>query len=215
MFSTVNYCIAGEWHDNNMKMTSPSPFILQKLLKEAKAAGCEYAVIETSSHAIFYNRIHGIDFDVAVLTNISQDHLDLHKTMDNYIATKLRLFQNLVVYKRKPGVKKVSIINIDSPSSAAFMEPTVDTMYTYGLNSNAQIRAQNIKYNRSGTEFEIKMPSNLFALKTSLRGEFNVYNILAAVGVLVSQKISIDSIVSTVGSIESIPGRLEEVSNNF
>jgi UDP-N-acetylmuramoyl-L-alanyl-D-glutamate--2,6-diaminopimelate ligase len=102
MFSTANYSINGQWSDNNIKMTSPSPFVLQSLLKQAKAAGCEYAIIETSSHSIFYNRNYGIDYDVAVLTNISQDHLDLHHTMDNYAKTKLELFKNLVTYRRKP-----------------------------------------------------------------------------------------------------------------
>jgi UDP-N-acetylmuramyl tripeptide synthase len=82
-------------------MTSPSPFALQKLLREAKNMGCEYAVIETSSHSIFYNRNYGIDYDIVVLTNISQDHLDLHHTMENYVATKAKIFQNLMVYKRK------------------------------------------------------------------------------------------------------------------
>ena len=102
MFSTANYSINGEWSENNMKMTSPSPFVLQHLLNKAKAAGCTHAVIETSSHSIFYNRNYGIDYDVAVLTNICQDHLDLHHTMENYARTKLQLFQNLVSYRRKP-----------------------------------------------------------------------------------------------------------------
>ena len=101
MFSTANYSINGEWFQNNMKMTSPSPFTLQRLLKQAQEAGCTHAVIETSSHSIFYNRNYGIDYDIAVLTNIAQDHLDLHHTMENYVATKLRLFTNLVTYRRK------------------------------------------------------------------------------------------------------------------
>ncbi len=92
MFSTVRYCIAGEWYDNDMKMTSADPFVLGRLLTEAKKRGCEYAIIEVSSHALFYNRVYGIDFDVAVFTNLSQDHLDLHHTMENYADTKLRLF---------------------------------------------------------------------------------------------------------------------------
>lgn len=121
MFSTANYSINGEWAENNLKMTSPSPFILQSLLKQAKEAGCEYAVIETSSHSIFYNRNYGVDYDVAVLTNIAQDHLDLHRTMDEYIATKARLFKNLVNYRRKPGVKKVSVVNLDSDYATRFL----------------------------------------------------------------------------------------------
>jgi UDP-N-acetylmuramoyl-L-alanyl-D-glutamate--2,6-diaminopimelate ligase len=93
MFSTVNFIIGDKEYINNTKMTSPDPFFLQKLLKEAKEAGCEYAVIETSSHSILMQRNWGINYDIAVLTNITQDHLDLHKTMENYVQTKLKLFK--------------------------------------------------------------------------------------------------------------------------
>ncbi len=102
MFSTVNISINGEIEDNNMKMTTPSPFFLWNWLREARDAGCEYAVIETSSHALYYHRVHGLRYDAAVLTNIAQDHLDLHKTMDNYVDTKLQLFRNLY----KNGIRK-------------------------------------------------------------------------------------------------------------
>ena len=95
MFSTANLMINGELQNNNHKMTSPSPFVLWKFLKEAKKAGCNYAVVETSSHAIHFHRNYGLEFDVAVLTNISQDHLDLHGTMEHYVATKQKLFTSL------------------------------------------------------------------------------------------------------------------------
>lgn len=215
MFSTANYSINGQWSENNIKMTSPSPFVLQRLLKEAKEAGCEYAVIETSSHSIFYNRNYGIDYDVAVLTNISQDHLDLHRTMENYAATKLELFKNLVSYRRKPGVKKIAAVNIDSDYASMFLqETTPDVMYTYGMAPNAQIRSQNIQSLREGTQFEVKMPSNTLSIKTKLRGNFNVSNILAAISVLISQKIDIPTIVSAIESVDVIPGRLEEIENS-
>lgn len=216
MFSTANYSINGEWAENNLKMTSPSPFVLQRLLKQAREAGCEYAVIETSSHSIFYNRNYGIDYDVAVLTNIAQDHLDLHHTMDEYVATKARLFKDLVNYRRKPGVKKISVVNLDSDYATRFLggDITPDVMYSYGMAPNAQIRPQNIRYLREGTEFEIRIPSNIFALKTKLHGAFNVSNILAATSVLISQKIDIPTIVEAIESVEVIPGRLEEIPNN-
>lgn len=176
-----------------------SPFVLQKLLKEAKEAGCEYAVIETSSHGIFYNRNYGIDYDVVVLTNIAQDHLDLHRTMEIYVATKLRLFKNLVVYRRKPGVKKVAAINLDSDYASTFLaETTPDILYTYGIAPSAQIRAENIRFLKSGTKFDVRMPSNTFAVKTKLRGAFNVSNILAAVSVLVSQRVDVATITAMI-----------------
>jgi UDP-N-acetylmuramoyl-L-alanyl-D-glutamate--2,6-diaminopimelate ligase len=102
MFSTVNMSIDGVFEDNNLKMTSPSPFYMWRFLRRARQAGCEYAIMETSSHALYYHRVHGLRYDVAVLTNIAQDHLDLHHTMDNYVETKLQLFKNLY----KNGIKK-------------------------------------------------------------------------------------------------------------
>ncbi|EKD66851.1 MAG: hypothetical protein ACD_49C00008G0015 [uncultured bacterium (gcode 4)] len=215
MFSTINYMIWDEVFDNNLKMTSPSPFILQKLLKKAKEAGCEYAVIETSSHSLYYNRNYWIDFDVAVFTNLSQDHLDLHKTMDEYAKVKYRLFDNLVKYKRKPGIKKISIINLDSSYSWMFLGAIADNIYTYWLSDSAQIKALNISYWQDTTNFEIKLPSNTIKISTHLKWEFNIYNILAATCVLISQKIPLDAIAKTIESISWIPGRLEEVSNNF
>jgi UDP-N-acetylmuramyl tripeptide synthase len=106
MFTTVNVIIDDEEFTNNTKMTSPDPFELQRLLKIAKQKGCEIAIIETASHGIKMHRVWGIQYDIAVLTNITQDHLDLHKTMDDYVHTKLLLFSNLIRNKRKPGIKK-------------------------------------------------------------------------------------------------------------
>ncbi len=214
MFSTVNYMIWDELSDNNLKMTSPSPFVLQKLLKKARSAGCEYAVIETSSHSIYYNRNFWIDYDVVVFTNLSQDHLDLHKTMDEYAHVKYRLFENLVKYKRKPWVKKISVVNLDSNYSELFLQAIADNIYTYWLGTNSQIKAQNISYNKDYTNFEIKLPSNTLEVKTKLKWEFNIYNILASVCVLISQKVPLESIIKTIENTNWIPGRLEEVNNN-
>ncbi len=112
-------------------MTSPDPFVLQKFLAEGLQSGAEYAVIEVSSHALFYSRVYGIDFDVAVFTNLSQDHLDLHGTMEEYAKTKLKLFTGLAYGFRKKGIKKVSVVNIDDAYSEEFLKATVDTLYTF------------------------------------------------------------------------------------
>ncbi len=214
MFSTVNYMIWEDMYENNMKMTSPSPFVIQKLLKKAKEAWCKYAIIETSSHSIFYNRNYWIDYDVVAMTNISQDHLDLHKTMEAYMKIKLRLFENLVRYKRKPWVKKASVVNVDADYASEFLWVVDDAKFTYGLSWTAQYRALNIEYRKDSTEFDVKMPSNTFHVTTKLKWEFNIYNILCAVCVLASQKVPIESIVKTLSTTTWIPWRLEEVEND-
>ncbi len=107
MLSTASIMMDGVVTMNTKKMTSLDPFDMWKILNRAKKEGCNYVVIETSSHALFYNRVYGLRYDVAVLSNISQDHLDLHHTMENYVDTKLSLFRNLYKYGIRRDIRKV------------------------------------------------------------------------------------------------------------
>ena len=215
MFSTVNMMIDWKMSDNNLKMTSPGPFVLWKFLNEAKKAGCTHAVIETSSHAIFYNRVYGLAYDVAVLTNISQDHLDLHGTMRNYVDTKLLLFKGLYKNGRKEGIKKVTVVNMDSEYASDFLSKDIvaDQKFTIWFAPGAQVRAQNITHTSTTTEFDVKIPSNEFHLSTHLQWDFNISNILCAVAVLISQKVEIPVIQSLISEFQCVPGRLEEIPN--
>ena len=215
MFSTVNIDMLGEWSENTSKMTSPDPFVLQRFFAEAKRKGAEYAVIEVSSHALYYSRLYGIDFDVAVFTNLSQDHLDLHGTMEEYAAVKLRLFTSLSYARRKKWVRKVSVVNMDDAASSPFLQATVDTLYTFGNSPNAQIRAQKIETTERGMRFEVKMPSHSFAVTTDMFGNFNVSNILAAIWVLISQKVEPQIIADAIAEFPRVAGRLEEISTNI
>ncbi len=215
MFSTVNISINWNIQDNNMKMTTPSPFFLWKWLRDARDAGCEYAIIETSSHALFYHRVYGLRYDAAVLTNIAQDHLDLHGTMDNYVDTKLQLFRNLYRNGIKKWVRKIGVVNIDSEYSDRFLsrDIVVDNLYTVGFSPSAQIRAENVTNTELTTEFDVRIPSNQFHLTSKLPGNFNISNILCAVAVLMSQKIDVSTIQSLISEFACVPGRLEEISN--
>lgn len=215
MFSTVNMMIDGKMMDNNLKMTSPGPFVLWKFLNEAKKAGCTHAVIETSSHALYYHRVHGLRYDAAVLTNISQDHLDLHGTMDNYVETKMLLFKNLYKYGIRKEVRKVGVVNIDSEYASRFLsrDIVVDNMFTVGFSPSATVRAENVSHTMEAMEFDVKIPSNQFHLKTKLQWEFNISNILCAVAILISQKVDIPVIQELIAGFDCVPGRLEEVPN--
>ena len=145
MFSTVNVILDEDEYTNDSKMTSPDAFVLQKLLAEAKKRWCEVAVIETASHGIKMHRVWGIQYDFAVLTNISQDHLDLHRTMKDYVGTKLKLFKDLIIFERKDGVKKTGVINVDSDYKEMFLAETYDSLYTYGMAFEANLHPENIK----------------------------------------------------------------------
>lgn len=215
MFSTINIIMWDDEIVNNTKMTSPDPFVIQKLLKEAKEKGCTIAVIETSSHSILMNRNYGLNYDIAVLTNITQDHLDLHKTMESYVETKLQLFKNLIIYKRKPGVKKVAIINNESDYKDLFVAETFDVLYTYGKSPSSTLKLEDVKYELEGTTFDIKTAWSKQTIVTSLRGDFNIYNIMAAVWVFMAFWMKMDKIKEIVKSIKWVAWRMEEVKNDI
>ncbi len=213
LFTTVNTIIGDTEEENTLKMTTPSPFVVWDFIARARSAGCEYLVMETSSHALYYHRVHGLRYDVAVMTNISQDHLDLHKTMDNYVETKLLLFKNLYKYGIRKEIRKVGVVNIDNEYASRFLSKdiVVDAMHTFGFSANASIRAEALESTEKGIEFQVRMASNTFRLSSRLQGEFNVMNILAATAVLISQKIPMEKIIATMAIVWGIPGRLEEV----
>jgi UDP-N-acetylmuramoyl-L-alanyl-D-glutamate--2,6-diaminopimelate ligase len=215
MFTTVNMIIGSHEEENLLKMTTPSPWQVWEFIRRAKAAGCEYLVMETSSHALFYHRVHGLRYDVALLTNISQDHLDLHRTMENYVETKLQLFKNLYKYGIRKEVRKVWVVNVDSEYASRFLSKdiVVDAMHTYGVSPTASIRAENIEAKEMWLSFDVKMASNKFRIESRLQWEFNVMNILAATAVLISQRISLETIIKTMALVGGVPGRLEEVPN--
>lgn len=215
MFTTVNMIIWDIEEENHLKMTTPSPWQVWEFIRRAQSAGCEYLVMETSSHALYYHRVYGLRYDVAVLTNISQDHLDLHKTMENYVETKLLLFKNLYKYGIRKEIRKVGVVNIDSDYASRFMSKdiVVDAIHTYGISPRATIRAENIESKDSWVSFDVRMASSKFHINSKLQGEFNIMNILAATAVLISQNVSLDTIVRTMEVIWGVPGRLEEIPN--
>ncbi|MDD2907363.1 MAG: UDP-N-acetylmuramoyl-L-alanyl-D-glutamate--2,6-diaminopimelate ligase [Candidatus Gracilibacteria bacterium] len=215
MFTTVNIIIGDKEYVNDTKMTSPDAFLLQRLFKQAKNEGCEIAVIETASHGIKMSRVWGLDYDIAVLTNITQDHLDLHKTMKDYVNTKLRLFKELISFARKPGIKKTAVINVGSEYSELFTGETYDSVYLYGKGNKATLVAQDVRIEDSVTKFEIKLPGKTLTIETTLKGDFNIENILAAIGVFLSFSISSANIQKAIKSVTGVPGRMELVENDL
>lgn len=214
MFSTVNIIINDEEYQNDTKMTSPDAFELQRLLKIAKEKWCEIAVIETASHWIKMNRIWWIDYDIAVLTNITQDHLDLHKTMKDYVNTKLSLFKNLISYKRKKWVKKTAVINKNSAYSDLFLSETFDSLYTYWSWRWVNLVASDIVDDWKLLHFSISVPWPKIVIETTLKWDFNIQNILAAVWVFISLWIKSDEIPEMVKVIWWVPWRLESIDND-
>lgn len=215
MFTTVNIIIWDKEYVNDTKMTSPDAFLLQRLFKQAKDEWCEIAIIETASHGIKMSRVRWLEYDIAVLTNITQDHLDLHKTMKDYVNTKLRLFKWLITFERKPWIKKTAVINVWSEYSELFIWETYDSMYLYGTWNGSSLSASNKRIENNITKFEVKLPWKIATIETKLKWDFNIENILASIWVFMAFGISWDDIIEVIKKIDWVPGRMELVQNDL
>ena len=177
MFSTVNIIIWDNEYINYSKMTSPDVFELQRLFKIAKKEWCKIAIIETASHGIKMHRVWWLNYDIAVLTNISIDHLDLHKTMKDYVNTKLKLFSNLISSNRKPGIKKIAVVNNDCDYCDLFLNETYDSLYTYWNWQKSNIKALNIINNINGINFDVDLVWKNINIQTKLIWLFKIQKI--------------------------------------
>lgn len=192
--------------------TTPESLDLQRYLKRMIDGGVDYAVMEVSSHALALDRIAGCDFDVSIFTNLTQDHLDFHPTLEDYFQAKLRLFMDM-----KKGVKgqkwhnKRAIINIDDPKGSEIAKKSPVDVWTYGINNGADIRAEEIKVRDNGISLTAVTPKGRFPVFSNLIGRYNVYNILAAIGAGLSQNVPIEAIKEGIKNTKRVPGRFEKV----
>lgn len=211
MISTVLCRISDHVWMNETKMTSLDPFLMNSYLWQMRKAGCQYVVLEVSSHAILYNRIWGVNVDIAVMTHISSDHLDLHKTIRNYVDTKKKLFTNLNYYARKPNIPKVIVLNSDDHYFQEFNEVVSDKKYTYGIHNPSQLNAIQLEGTTTDISFSVKLANILEKIRIPIPGTFNVMNALAALAVGLSQGISLDTMKDALASFSVVPGRMEKI----
>ncbi|MGZ8374286.1 MAG: UDP-N-acetylmuramoyl-L-alanyl-D-glutamate--2,6-diaminopimelate ligase [Nitrospira sp.] len=188
--------------------TTPGSLELQQLLAKMITGGCTTAVMEVSSHALAQDRTSGCEYDVAVFSNLTQDHLDFHKTMEEYFQAKLRLFTEL-----KGGLKanKRAIVNIDDPYGTRIVERCPVPVWTYALNAKADLRAEAVQLSLQGTTFTAATPVGSFPIESHLVGEHNVYNLLAAIGVALHEGATPSQIREAVARVTNVPGRFERV----
>jgi len=216
--TTIGFTCAGKFQKNNFKMTTFPPFFAQKKLKEMLVAGCEYVVMETTSQAQVQYRLWGIPIDVEVFTNITHDHLDYHKTFEKYKKAKGSIFASLCQSFRKPGVKKIAIINDDDPESEYFKSFDADLKLTYRINkesrSQTDIVARKIRCDIDGSSFEAVTPLGEARMRLAIPGRFNIENALASISVGVSQNVSLSRIKSALEKIKLVEGRMEQISEN-
>lgn len=211
VISTVEAIIGRKHMDTGLHTTTPDAPDVQRYLAQMVEARAEYAVLEATSHGLHQYRLNSCDFDVAVLTNITHEHLDYHKTYENYREAKAQLFRELAPSFRKPETPKVAILNADDPSFPYFVGIPADVRLSYGINTHADVIAEDILHSPSGTSFTATIRRGRFAVETSLLGAFNVYNILAAIAVGVSQHIPFEAMQEGIRSFKSVVGRMERI----
>ncbi len=185
-------------------LTTPSNVLNQKYLKEMIHNKCEAVCMETSSHGLSQNRLDYIDFDVGIFTNLTLDHLDYHKTFENYLNAKKKLFDNL-------NKKSVSVVNIDDKNYEKLIKDSKSKIVTISVNKKADLQAVNIRYSLKGTYFDVIYKNKSYNFFTSLIGHFNVYNCLSAIAVGIIKPISLEKLKQNIKSFSSVPGRLERI----
>lgn len=188
--------------EHNLPYTTPNAVEIQRRAWEALQSGQKHLVLEVSAHALSQERVYGIDFDIAVFTNLTHDHLDYYRSMAEYLRAKLRLFEGL-----RPDAR--AIINGDDPYHGAFREATRARVWTYGLSPTYDLWADEIALSPAGSKFIAHTPAGNLPIETSLPGKFYVYNILAAIGVGIERGLDRELIKERIESVRQIEGRCE------
>lgn len=189
--------------------TTPDVVDLQKVLVRMVEAKIDYVIMEVSSHALALNRVAGCDFNVAMFTNLTQDHLDFHKTLEQYALAKAELFARLASRDNcKPN--RAAVVNLDDNASAVMIKAAEGVkVITYGIHSDADIRATDIRVTGSGTSFKIVGKYGKQSLNLRLTGIFNVYNVLGTICAALSENISWETILGSLMSFTAVAGRFE------
>lgn len=192
-----------------VKNTTPDVIDLQQILVQMVEAGMDYVVMEVSSHSLAMQRIAGCEFDGAIFTNLTQDHLDYHKTLENYRNAKSLLFQSLGKDVTKSN--KWAVVNKDDEASQTMIDCASGAIYTYSLHGKGNIQADNIRVAARNSAFTVHSDAGELALSLKITGLFNVYNSLAAIGAALAEKISPAVIKGAMEEFTTVPGRFELV----
>ena len=206
LIGTVEWLVADQVFTSSM--TTPDVITNHKLLYDMRQKGCSGCVMEVSSHALVQSRVEKIDFDVAIFTNLSQDHLDYHKDMQDYARAKALLFSSL------KDLSKTAIINRDDPYSDLMIEDCRASIMTYGIENTADLMAKDIILREDGMSFNLLWKAEQQKVISNLIGKFNVYNLLAAAACGLRAGYSLEKIAFCLSSFTSVPGRMQRVEND-
>lgn len=215
LIGTIEYIIGK--HRYQATRTTPDVISNHKMLREMVLQDCKAAVMEVTSHALDQGRVENIEYDVAIFTNLTLDHLDYHQTMEHYCEAKQKLFKGLNPSKHKSchSFPSTAIINSDSPWNEKMVQDCPAEILTYGIDSNAHVRAKNICLSSLGTRFTICYKQKEVECNIPLVGRFNVYNCLAAISVGLVRHEPLEKLVNLIASFPPIPGRMQPVPNQL
>lgn len=199
LIGTVQNMVGSEVYP--AKFTTPDPYELQKLFSLMVKAGCEYCVMEVSSQALAQGRVNGLEFDIAAFSNLTQDHLDYHKTFENYFEAKRILFKNC----------KTAVTNADDPHGIKIVEDLPCKVVTYAVNTNeADFVAKNVKFKSNGVEYDL-VYELIGKVHCPIPGRFSVYNSLCAAAVAVTLGLDFGIVLDAVSKSSGVKGRIEVV----
>jgi UDP-N-acetylmuramoyl-L-alanyl-D-glutamate--2,6-diaminopimelate ligase len=204
LLTTVAYGVGDDIYPQVAHMTTVSAPLLQKRLAEFKQQGVEYVVLETTSHALAQYRVWGVPFEIAVLTNMTHEHLDYHGTFERYVAAKRRLFE----IAARHGVR-YGVVNADDSQANTFLSATPNSI-AYGIKTG-DLTAINVDLTTEGSTYTAKVGSDSYAIHCRLPGEFNVYNSLAAVAVGRKIGLSTQQVEQGIEALEGVEGRMTVV----
>lgn len=207
LIGTIQILIGDETFPN--PNTTPNVIDLQHVLNEMRARKIQVVVMEVSSHALAEHRVAGVEFDTAIFTNLTQDHLDFHGTMENYLRAKSKLFDAVSRHGRKSN--KTAIVNADDAAAEEILRHCLCKRITYGLNDSADLRGVEVQCGMRNAQCVIETANGAINLSLQITGLFNVYNVLAAIGAATAENIRPDVIKRALENFRSVPGRFERV----
>jgi UDP-N-acetylmuramoyl-L-alanyl-D-glutamate--2,6-diaminopimelate ligase len=210
IIGTINYHFSGKSYET--PGTTPESLDLMAYLRQMADEGVSDVIMEVSSHALDQRRTGGCPFRVAIFTNLSRDHLDYHKTMEEYFEAKSLLFTEL----RKPvrDYEPIAVINADDPKGPELVSLTDARVMTYGLANDCHVRADSVFVDKNGIKARLITPKGEKSFQAPLIGAVNIYNILAASAAALSLGVDLGTVVDGIERLRVVPGRLELVENN-
>ena len=222
VITTVGARIAGVEQETGLHVTTPDATTVQAFLAQMRSAGCGFAVVESTSFGLDQKRVAAVEYDVAALTNITHEHLDIHGSFEAYREAKFLLFRSLFHSERKSGVPRIAVFNQDDSSCQPLREVLAEecgrndaagvTAYTYSVSdSSADVYARQIEYLPEATRFELVWPGGSLLMETQLIGGFNVSNILCAASAALGMGIAPEQIKEGVASLTSVLGRMQRM----